>query len=102
MASLEEIGVKPIEAVGQTFDPDSHNAVMHEESDEHEENTISEELQKGYIYRDHVVRYSMVKESPSCECNSVCHGKRLQMESIAEILWELAYGLCTHEPLEQE
>ena len=61
MASLEEIGVKPIEAVGQTFDPDRHNAVMHEESDEHEENTISEELQKGYIYRDHVVRYSMVK-----------------------------------------
>ena len=61
MTALEEIGVKPIEAIGKTFDPDIHNAVMHEESDKHEENTISEEFQKGYMYRDSVVRYSMVK-----------------------------------------
>ena len=61
MSSLEEAGVKPIEAVGKEFDPNLHNAVMHEENEEFGENTVSEELQKGYMYRDSVVRHSMVK-----------------------------------------
>ncbi len=61
MSSLEEAGVKPIEAVGKEFDPNLHNAVMHEENDEFGENTVSEELQKGYMYRDSVIRHSMVK-----------------------------------------
>ena len=50
MSSLEEAGVKPIEAVGKEFDPNLHNAVMHEENEEFGENTVSEELQKGYMY----------------------------------------------------
>ena len=61
MTTLEEIGVKPIEAVGQEFDPDFHNAVMHVEDEEVGENIIAEEFQKGYLYRDSVVRHSMVK-----------------------------------------
>ena len=61
MTTLEEIGVKPIEAVGQEFDPDFHNAVMHVEDEEVVENIITEEFQKGYLYRDSVVRHSMVK-----------------------------------------
>lgn len=61
MTVLEEIGVKPIEAVGQEFDPNFHNAVMHVEDEELGENVIAEELQKGYLYRDTVVRHSMVK-----------------------------------------
>ncbi|MCR5429494.1 MAG: nucleotide exchange factor GrpE [Lachnospiraceae bacterium] len=61
LSSLEEVGVKPIEAVGKEFDPNFHNAVMHEDNDEFGENTVSEELQKGYMYRDNVVRHSMVK-----------------------------------------
>ena len=61
MTTLEGIGVKPIEAVGQEFNPDFHNAVMHEENEELGENIVSEELQKGYMYRDSVVRHSMVK-----------------------------------------
>ena len=58
---LEDIGVKPIEAVGQPFDPNFHNAVMHVEDDSLGENVIAEEFQKGYLYRDNVVRHSMVK-----------------------------------------
>lgn len=58
---LEEIGVVPIEAVGKEFDPNLHNAVMHDEDDSMEANIISEEFQKGYMYRDSVVRHSMVK-----------------------------------------
>ena len=61
MTTLEEIGVKPIEAVGQEFDPDFHNAVMHVEDESLGENIVAEELQKGYMYRDSVVRHSMVK-----------------------------------------
>lgn len=59
--TLEEVGVKPIEAVGKPFDPDFHNAVMHVEDENLDENTIVEEFQKGYLYRDSVVRHSMVK-----------------------------------------
>ena len=58
---LEDIGVKPIEAVGKEFNPDFHNAVMHVDDPEVGENIVVEEFQKGYIYKDHVVRYSMVK-----------------------------------------
>lgn len=58
---LEEIGVVPIEAVGKEFDPNLHNAVMHDEDDSMEANIISEEFQKGYMYKDSVVRHSMVK-----------------------------------------
>ena len=58
---LEEIGVKPMDAVGKEFNPDFHNAVMHEENEEMGENLVSEEFQKGYLYKDHVVRHSMVK-----------------------------------------
>ena len=61
MTTLESVGVKPIEAVGSEFNPDFHNAVMHEENEEFGENIISEEFQKGYTYRDSVVRHSMVK-----------------------------------------
>lgn len=61
MTALEEIGVKPIEAVGQEFNPDFHNAVMHVEDEELGENTVAEEFQKGYMYRETVVRHSMVK-----------------------------------------
>lgn len=61
MTVLEEAGVKPIEAVGQEFDPNLHNAVMHIEDEEFGENIIAEEFQKGYTYRDSVVRHSMVK-----------------------------------------
>lgn len=58
---FEEIGVVPIEAVGKEFDPNLHNAVMHDEDDTMEANTVSEEFQKGYMYKDSVVRHSMVK-----------------------------------------
>ena len=61
MTMLETVGVKPIEAVGQEFNPDLHNAVMHVEDETVGENIIVEEFQKGYTYRDSVVRYSMVK-----------------------------------------
>ena len=60
LAELEKIGVTPIEAVGKEFDPNFHNAVMQVESDEFESGVIAQELQKGYMYRDTVVRYSMV------------------------------------------
>lgn len=57
---LENLGVKPIEAVGVEFDANYHNAVMQVESDEYESGIIAQELQKGYMYRDSVVRHSMV------------------------------------------
>lgn len=60
MTELENLGVKPIEAVGQEFDPELHNAVMQVENDELESGTVAQELQKGYTYRDSVVRHSMV------------------------------------------
>ena len=61
LTELETVGVKPIEAVGCEFDPNFHNAVMHVEDDSASENVVVEEFQKGYIYRDTVVRHSMVK-----------------------------------------
>ncbi|WP_461811697.1 nucleotide exchange factor GrpE [Faecalimonas sp.] len=61
MTTLEEIGVKPIEAVGKEFNPDFHNAVMHVEDEELGENIVAEEFQKGYMYKESVVRHSMVK-----------------------------------------
>ena len=61
LSSLSEAGVTPIEAVGKEFDPNLHNAVMHEDNEEFGENTVSAELQKGYMYRDTVVRHAMVK-----------------------------------------
>ena len=61
ITSLEELGVKPIEAVGAEFNPDYHKAVMHVEDEEVGENIIVEEFQKGYTYKDFVVRHSMVK-----------------------------------------
>ncbi|MCH5254896.1 MAG: nucleotide exchange factor GrpE [Lachnospiraceae bacterium] len=60
MTELEAINVKPIEAVGQEFNPDFHNAVMQVESEEYESGIVAQELQKGYTYRDSVVRHSMV------------------------------------------
>ncbi len=60
MTELESIDVKPIEAVGKEFDPEFHNAVMQVESEEYEPGIIAQELQKGYTYRDNVVRHSMV------------------------------------------
>ena len=59
--TLGDAGVKPIEAVGQPFDPNFHNAVMHIEDENLGENVVAEEFQKGYVYRDSVVRHSMVK-----------------------------------------
>ncbi len=60
MNELESLGVKAIEAVGQEFNPDFHNAVMQVENDELESGTVAQELLKGYMYRDSVVRHSMV------------------------------------------
>ena len=60
MGELEKLDVKPIEAVGKEFNPDLHNAVMQCESDEYESGIIAQELQKGYTYRDSVIRHSMV------------------------------------------
>ena len=60
MTELEAIGVKPIEALGTEFDPEFHNAVMQVESEEYESGFVAAELQKGYMYRDSVVRHSMV------------------------------------------
>lgn len=60
LTMLEEADVKPIEAVGKEFDPNLHNAVMQTESEEYESGIVAQELQKGYMYRDSVVRHSMV------------------------------------------
>lgn len=60
LTELDGIGVKPIEAVGQEFDPEFHNAVMQVESEEYESGVVAQELQKGYMYKDSVVRHSMV------------------------------------------
>ncbi len=60
MTELEKMEVKPIEAVGTEFNPDLHNAVMQVESEEYETGIVAQELQKGYTYRDQVVRHSMV------------------------------------------
>ena len=59
--ALDKLGVKPIEAVGKQFDPNLHNAVMHIEDESFGENEVAEELLKGYILGDKVIRYSMVK-----------------------------------------
>ena len=58
--TMEGMGVEPIEAVGKEFNPDFHNAVMQVENDELESGTVAQELQKGYMYKDSVVRHSMV------------------------------------------
>ena len=60
MTVFDEMDVKPIEAVGKEFDPEYHNAVMQVESEEYESGVVAQELQKGYMYRDSVVRHSMV------------------------------------------
>ena len=60
LTELDAVGVKPIECVGQEFDPDFHNAVMQVENDELGSGTVAQELQKGYMYKDSVVRHSMV------------------------------------------
>lgn len=60
MTELDKLEVKPIEAVGQEFNPDFHNAIMQVESDEYESGIIAQELLKGYTYRDSVIRHSMV------------------------------------------
>ncbi|MCM1113300.1 MAG: nucleotide exchange factor GrpE [Muribaculum sp.] len=60
LTELDNIGVKPIEAVGCEFDPNLHNAVMQVESEEYASGIVAQELQKGYTYRDSVVRHSMV------------------------------------------
>ncbi len=60
LTMLEEADVRPIEAVGKEFDPNLHNAVMQMESEEYESGIVAQELQKGYMYRDSVVRHSMV------------------------------------------
>lgn len=60
LTELDNLGVKPIEAVGKEFDPNLHNAVMQVESEEYESGVIAQELMKGYTYRDGVVRHSMV------------------------------------------
>ena len=61
ITTLHDLGVKEIEAVGKEFDPNFHNAVMHVEDEEVGENIVVEEFQKGYTYKDFVVRHSMVK-----------------------------------------
>ena len=59
--TLEDLGVKPIDCVGQPFDPNFHNAVIHFEDERLGENVVAEELLKGYMYKDSVLRHSMVK-----------------------------------------
>ncbi len=61
MTTLADLGVKPVEAVGKEFDANFHNAVMHVDDDTVGDNIVVEEFQKGYLYKDFVVRYSMVK-----------------------------------------
>ena len=61
MEALEGIGVKPMNAVGTEFDPNFHNAVLHEEDESQCENLIVEEMQKGYMYKEEVLRHAMVK-----------------------------------------
>ena len=61
LKNLKEAGVEAIDAKGKPFDPAYHNAVMHEDNEELGENVVSEELQKGYLYKDSVLRHSMVK-----------------------------------------
>lgn len=61
MDTMDKLNVKPIEAVGTEFNPDFHNAVMHVEDEKAGENVVVEEFQKGYLYKDQVVRHSMVK-----------------------------------------
>ena len=60
-AMLDELGVEEIEALNHPFDPDLHHAVSHEDSEDHDENTVVAVFQKGYTYKDNVLRYSMVK-----------------------------------------
>ncbi len=64
LSELEKIGVTPIEAVGKEFDPNLHNAVMQMESEEYESGIVAQEMQKGYMYRDTVIRHSMVAVVP--------------------------------------
>ena len=61
MTVLTDLGVTPIQAVGEEFDPNFHNAVMHVEDENLGENVVAEEFQKGYMYKDTVIRHSMVK-----------------------------------------
>lgn len=61
LTAFDELGVKPIDAVGKEFDPNLHNAVMMVDDDELESGTVAEEMQKGYLYKEGVVRHSMVK-----------------------------------------
>lgn len=61
MVSLEELGVEPMNAEGKEFNPDLHNAVLHIEDETLDENVVVEEMQKGYLYKEMVLRYSMVK-----------------------------------------
>lgn len=64
MKQLEDLGVTPIEAVGKEFDPNLHNAVMQVESEEYESGIVAQELQKGYMFHDTVLRHSMVGVTP--------------------------------------
>ena len=61
---MEDLGVTPIEAVGKEFDPNLHNAVMQVESAEYESGFVAQELQKGYMFHDTVLRHSMVGVTP--------------------------------------
>jgi molecular chaperone GrpE len=61
MAMLDDLGVEEIEALGEEFDPNLHHAVQHEASEDHDDNTVVDVFQKGYMYKDTVLRYSMVK-----------------------------------------
>ena len=61
MDTLKALGVEPIETVGKPFDANLHNAVMHVEDEDHGENEVVEEFQRGYTFKDKVLRYSMVK-----------------------------------------
>nr|WP_183773352.1 nucleotide exchange factor GrpE [Catenibacillus scindens] len=60
MGILENAGVEPIDAAGKEFDPNFHNAVMQSPSEEYESGYVVSELQKGYMYKDKVLRHSMV------------------------------------------
>ena len=61
METLKKIGVEPMDPVGKEFDPNYHNAVIHVEEEGAGENIVVEEMQKGYMYKDEVLRHAMVK-----------------------------------------
>ena len=95
MTELENIGVKPIEAVGQEFDPNLHNAVMQVESDEYESGVIAQELQKGYIFKARCKSF-YIPHYPLISDTGICHIRRFVGINIFRIII-VRYGIAFSE-----